>query len=223
MLCEPTSDRGTIYRAIRSTKISTGTSLYEAVDLVVNDRLKGIRGRKAMILFTDGVDTSSSRSSDMQNLSDVLELDALIYPIRYDTFADVQAMRDNPIIDPSILKSPIPTRDKDGNPLPFPVKVIGRPSDQGTRPEDYKRAQEYLDQLAVRTAGRLYEANTTVNLAAAFARIASELREYYSLGFYPTSDLRSGRLRRLKVKIDRTDLSVRSRDSYVAGRRRKAK
>ena len=40
MLCEPTNDRGQIYRAIRSTKISTGTSLYEAVDLVMNDRLK---------------------------------------------------------------------------------------------------------------------------------------------------------------------------------------
>src|SRR3954468_3278739 len=37
MLCEPTNDRGQIYRAIRSTKISTGTSLYEAVDLVMNE------------------------------------------------------------------------------------------------------------------------------------------------------------------------------------------
>ena len=48
MLCEPTNDRGQIYRAIRSTKISTGTSLYEAVDLVMNDRLKQIKGRKAI-------------------------------------------------------------------------------------------------------------------------------------------------------------------------------
>ena len=47
--------------AIRSTKIATGTSLYEAVDLVMNDRLRSIKGRKAIILFTDGVDTTSQR------------------------------------------------------------------------------------------------------------------------------------------------------------------
>ena len=53
MLCEATSDRATIYRAIRTTKIATGTSLYEAVDLTMNDRLRSVKGRKAMVLFTD--------------------------------------------------------------------------------------------------------------------------------------------------------------------------
>jgi VWFA-related protein len=219
MLCEPTSDRNAIYRAIRSTRISTGTSLYEAVDLVVNDRLRRIRGRKAMILFTDGVDTTSMRVGDAQNLADVLELDALVYPIRYDTFADVQAMKDRPIVDPAVIKSPIPSKDP-GNSLPFPIKVIGTPGGRGTSAEEYRRAQEYLDQLAVRTAGRLYEANTMVNLASAFSRIASELREFYSLGFYP-KDVQSGRLRRLKVKLDQPGLSVKARESYVAGKRSK--
>jgi Ca-activated chloride channel family protein len=88
MLCEATDDRQWIYRAIKSTKINTGTSLYEAVDMVMNERLREIDGRKAIILFTDGVDTTSRRSNDWRNLSDAMELDALIYPVRYDTFAD---------------------------------------------------------------------------------------------------------------------------------------
>src|SRR6185295_1363973 len=81
MLCEATSDRKEIYRAIRSTKIATGTSLYEAVDLVMNHRLRSIEGRKAIILFTDGVDTTSRRANDFGNIDDARELDALIYPI----------------------------------------------------------------------------------------------------------------------------------------------
>src|SRR5205085_2358177 len=75
------------------THIATGTSLYEAVDLAMNARLRSIKGRKAIVLFTDGVDTTSRRSNDLENLRDAMELDALIYPIRYDTYADVQAMK----------------------------------------------------------------------------------------------------------------------------------
>ena len=59
VLTEPTSDRQKIYSAIRQTRVGSGTSLYEAVDFVVNQRLKKINGRKAIVLFTDGVDTTS--------------------------------------------------------------------------------------------------------------------------------------------------------------------
>ena len=83
--CEPTSDRKEIYRAIRQTKVSTRTSLYEAVDMTINDRLRKIEGRKAMVLFTDGVDTTSRRKHDRDNLDDAMEIDTIIYPIRYDT------------------------------------------------------------------------------------------------------------------------------------------
>lgn len=222
MLCEATNDRQRIYRAIRSTSIQTGTSLYEAIDLVMNDRLKSIKGRKAIILFTDGVDTTSTRSNDLRNLDDVRELDALVYPIRYDTFADVQSMKDKSIIlNPTGSTGPFPPQKPTGNPLPIPIPTTGTADTRGTTVEEYRRAQEYLDQLALRSGGRLYEANTTGNLAAAFSRIASELREYYSLGFYPKNDQKTGRIRKLKVKVDQEGVAVRARDSYVVGKKAK--
>lgn len=225
MLCEPTNDRGQIYRAIRSTKIATGTSLYEAIDLVMNDRLKGMKGRKAIILFTDGVDTTSMRSNDLKNLDDAMELDALIYPIRYDTFQDVQQMKDRPVLvsNPTVNTGPFPGKSTPGNPLPFPIPTMGRPSDRGTTAEDYRRAAEYLDQLAVRTGGRLYLADSIGNLAGAFSKIASELREYYSLGFYPPEDPNPGKLRKLKVRVDKPDIAVKARDSYVVAKPAKPK
>ncbi len=216
MLCEATSDRQRIYRAIRSTKISTGTSLYEAVVLVMNDRLRRIEGRKAIILFTDGVDTTSRRSNDLRNLDDAMELDALIYPIRYDTFADVQTMKGGtqPTVD-------VPLPGGTTIPVKIPVRTEPNMTTQGTTPEEYERAREYLDQMALRTGGRLYEAMTLGNLAAAYSKIASELREFYSIGYYPKDERVPGKKTSIKVRVDKEGLSVRTRGGYITPKRTK--
>jgi VWFA-related protein len=218
VLCEPTSDRNVMQRAIRQTQISTGTSLYEAVDLVINQKLRKIDGRKAVVLFTDGVDTTSRRAHDLNNLNDALELDALIYPIQYDTFADVQAMKNKPIIQSPTIPSPIPSKNK--SPFPFPLPTgVGTPSAQGTTPEDYQKAGEYLSEMAVRTGGTVYQADSTSNLARAFSDIAAELREFYSIGYYPTGETKPGKKRKIKVKVNQNNVAVRARDSYVVAKK----
>jgi Ca-activated chloride channel family protein len=231
ILGEPTSDRKAIYAAIRKAQISTGTSLYEAVDLTINDRLRKIEGRKAMVLFTDGVDTSSRRSNDIDNLRDAMEIDTIIYPIRYDTYADVQRIKNDPMPQ-QIPQKPngsgvprggtppiVPTNNK--SPFPFPVPAVGVPSDKGTTIEEYAKGEEFLNELANRTGGRIYVADTLTNLSSAFSKIASELRELYSLGYYPRDDVESGKVRRIKVKVDQPNAAVKARDSYVVGEQAK--
>ncbi len=200
--CEPTNDRKVLQNAIRRTKISYGTSLYDAMDLVINQKLKKITGRKAIVLFSDGVDTSSLKSNDLLNLSDALELDSLIYPIEYDTFNEVQAMKNK-----SVIIEPTSTN-------PFPTIGIGKASNKGTTAEEYQKANEYLNEMANRTGGRLYKASTIANLSTAFSNIASELREYYSLGFYPKDETQIGKKHRIKVRVDRPGVIVKARDSY---------
>ncbi len=219
VLCEPTSDRDVMQRAIRQTAISTGTSHYEAVDLVINQKLRKIDGRKAVVLFTDGVDTTSRRAHDLNNLSDALELDALIYPIQYDTFADVQAMKNKPVIQSPTIPSPIPSKNKSPFPFPIPTGGMGTPSAQGTTPEDYQKAGEYLNEMAVRTGGTVYQADSTSNLARAFSDIAAELREFYSIGYYPTGEAKPGKKRKIKVKVNQNNVAVRARDSYVVAKK----
>lgn len=210
ILCDATSDRQEIYRAIKRTRIATGTSLYEAVDLVMNQQLRGVEGRKAIILFTDGVDTTSRRADDRRNLHDAMELDSLIYTIKYDTFADVQAMKNKPIIQQPTI--PLPT----SSPSPFPqIPMIGTPGGAGTTPEEYRHAGAYLQGLADRTGGRLYSATSLVNLADAYTKIASELREFYSIGYYPSEDREPSRSSNVKVKVDREAVVVRSRETFV--------
>jgi Ca-activated chloride channel family protein len=231
ILVEPTSDRKAIYAAIRKAQISTGTSLYEAVDLTINDRLRMIEGRKAMVLFTDGVDTSSRRSNDIDNLRDAMEIDTIIYPIRYDTYADVQRIKNDPMPQQIPQKpngtgiprggTPPIVATKSQSPFPFPVPSVGMPSDKGTTQEEYAKGEQYLIDLADRTGGRIYVADTLTNLSSAFSKIASELRELYSLGYYPPEDGESGKVRKIKVKVDQPNAAVKARDSYIVGQQAK--
>jgi VWFA-related protein len=226
--CEPTNDRKILQTAIKSTKISYGTSVYDAMDLVINQKLRKITGRKAIVLFSDGVDTTSKNVFEMRNLSDALELDALIYPIQYDTYNEVQAMKNKPIIQDPTTRSPIPSKNK--NPLPFPFPTGGGTGSgngsmdaKGTTAEEYQKADLYLNELANRTGGRLYRASTIANLSDAFSRIASELREYYSIAYTPKDETGSGQKHKIKVRVDRENVVVKTRASYVLGEKREKK
>src|SRR5207253_8529594 len=80
---EFTSNRDQLRRAIYGTRTGGSTKLYDAVDLVITERLNRLQGRKAVVLFTDGVDTSSKLASARSTLERVEESGALVYPIQY--------------------------------------------------------------------------------------------------------------------------------------------
>src|SRR6201991_5388427 len=63
VLCKATTDRELISKSIRKTNTGGGTRLYDAVAEVLDRHLKTIPGRKAIVLFPDGVDTTSHRYS----------------------------------------------------------------------------------------------------------------------------------------------------------------
>ena len=73
--------------------------------------------------------------------------------------------------------------------------------------------------MANRTGGRIYEANTTANLERAFSSIAAELREFYSIGYYLPESAKPGEKRRVKIKVDKENVSVKARESYTVGKK----
>lgn len=221
VLCQPTNDRKTIYGAIKTTKIATGTSVYEAMKLVMDEKLRRITGRKAVILFTDGVDTTSTRTSNYDNLRDAMELDALIYPIRYDTYGDVQKMKNQP----AILRQPppvqVPTSGERSILSTILSSGVGTPSDKGTTAEEYEKARVYLEDLSKHTGGSMYEATSLTNLADAYKRIASQLREFYSVSYYPQAERIAGKRTTIKVKVDEPGVVVKTREGYLIPRKTK--
>ncbi len=89
---------------------------------------------------------------------------------------------------------------------------------KGTSAEEYRKAEAYLNDLANRTGGRIYQAGTTANLQNAFSAIVDESQEYYSLGYYPKEEVKTGRKRKIKIRVNQPNTIVRARDGYVVGK-----
>lgn len=191
VLTEATNDRERLYKAISKADFGSGTSLYEAVNFSLKKRLEKIPGRKAIVLFTDGVDTTSRKATYDSTLDLAEESDTLIFPIYYNTFSQNQAR---------IRGS------------------IGIFSPVGTSAEEYAVGRKYLVELAAYTGGRVFRPDAVPGgLAAAFRGIAIELRQQYNIGYIPTDHGTPGQQKRIKVRVDRPNLAVRARDSYIVG------
>lgn len=225
VLAQFTNDRNELRSAIRRTRTGGGTRLYDALDEVINQHFSRVQGRKAIVLFTDGVDTTSRRASYESNVRDAEELDALIYPVQYDTYDDMASMGGGG------GGGGWPGGGGGGViiqwPFPFPVRIPGPGGrggnwpggggrgGRGTSRSEYETANAYLRDLADKTGARLERADDTRNLARAFTVIAEELRRQYSIGYYPRTPAQAGERRQIRVRTTRPNLVVRSRDSYI--------
>lgn len=197
VLTEATTDRQKIYKAIRRADFGDGTSLYEAVNFSLLKRLNKIEGRKAIVLFTDGVDTTSRKSNYENTIRQAEESDTLIFPIYYNTYADNRG---------GVLSSP------------FPFPGGGTIYSRGTSRREYLLGIKYLNDLAASTGGRVFSAGTTgIGLTSAFEAIAEELRRQYSIGYYPTDAGKTGQRKLIKVRVYRPNLIIRARESYIVG------
>ncbi len=67
----------------------------------------------------------------------------------------------------------------------------------------YMTADAYLNALATTSGGKLHRADTLGSLPTAFAKIAAELRNQYSLGYYPANAARDGKYRKIQVRTSR--------------------
>ena len=205
--CKPTTDRNVIEKAIRHTRTGGGTRLYDAVDDILRKQLNTIQGRKAVVLFTDGVDTTSHRASYDSTLRLAEESDAPIYSVDYDTSGFAGGGMGGGIPLPGGRGRIL------GLPLPSPSGIPG--GIPGSSPGDYRRAVAYLHALSNATGGRFYSGDSMFGIAQAFTWIAEELGRQYSLGYYPSTPGKDGERRQIKVKVTESDLVVKGRDSYI--------
>lgn len=220
ILSPVTNNRAVLRNAILQTDFGNGTSLYEAVDYALNRQLTQIEGRKAVVLFTDGVDTTSRRASYETSIRDTEESEALIYPIRYDTYRDMTGGRSSggggyPNPYPRRRRGGVTLGDILGGIMGGGVTIGGSRGGGtvGSSSEEYETGRRYLDDLARNSGGRLFQANN--NLTAAFTGIAEELRRQYTLGYYPENGGQAGQRKQIRVRVNRTNAVVRTKNSYI--------
>jgi Ca-activated chloride channel homolog len=102
------------------------------------------------------------------------------------------------------------------------IYTIGVFSDEDRRTEkgDLRKARKDLKALAEATGGEAFFPATLEEVAPICEEVAKEIRNQYTLGYYPTNPAKDGTFREVKVQVippsgyDR--LSVRTRVGYYA-------
>ena len=197
VVSDATNDRTALRSGIDRLRTGGGTSLYEAMDSVMT-WFNHISGRKTVVLLTDGVDTASPKATYESTLSSVAKSDVVIYPIQYDTYSD---FADNPSRQSVAVGG---------------ITTMAHATKNGeAASEAYKRARTYLSELARLSGGTLRFSDSVKNLSKSFAQIAAQLREQYTLGYYPANKTANGVPRKIKITVDRPDVNVATRKSYI--------
>lgn len=222
VLSPVTNNRYQLKNAIRQTQFGDGTSLYEAVDYVINEQMRHIQGRKAVVIFSDGVDTTSRRANYQSTIAATEEVDSLFYTIRYDTSHDMSGGGYYPPSQPRrrgggrvTMADILGAILTGGN---VNVGGGGRGPVGGSSSTEYETGRKYLETIAQNSGGRKFEAQSITNVQAAFSGIAEELRRQYSLGYYPETVGKVGERKQIKVRVMRPGVVVRAKNSYIVGR-----
>jgi Ca-activated chloride channel homolog len=199
-----TSDRRELARTIRSVKSNYLTSLYDAISLTIAEKLATIDGRKAIVVLTDGVDTYSRKATFESTLDLVANTGVICYAVQYET-RNIGGPLTNPIL--------LPRRSFNFYPSTFATHWQGQEAPAKDR---YLIARDFLTALTVRSGALIFRAETIENTSFAFALIANELRNQYTISYYSTNDKRDGNYRAIAVNINRPGLSPRTRQGYRA-------
>ncbi|MFY9610908.1 MAG: VWA domain-containing protein [Blastocatellia bacterium] len=225
-LTDFTSDRRRLESAIRSISTGSGTSVYDAVYETVAQRLRGVEGRKALILFSDGEDTTSSHASYDEAVNVVTEADVLVYGLRYPgngggnirinpwpRFPNPQTQIPFPF--PFPWPFPQPRRRRG----PFTADPNADPSGSNAGPQSRRgrRGSDFMADIAAAGGGPVYDAEHIGDMTRLATRIADELRHVYVISYYPTNPLSNGGYRAIRVSVKgRDEIAVRHRKGYNA-------
>lgn len=230
VLAKLTDDRKTLQRAIENLGSSNGTPYYDALlriaDNIFDEAPRAeMRGRRAVVALTDGVD-SSSEAEFQPARAKLLRAGIACYFIQVNT---------EEFVEDRLLKD----CQEDGR-LTLSQKQMQRYRRVFTpraRPEDYLEfcemgpfekmevsrglyslARREMNELGKASGGKNFLAASLQDARAAFALVAAEIGTQYSLGYYPSNKARDGKYRTIKVVVQGVSdkPQVRAREGYYA-------
>jgi len=186
-----------------------GTVLYDSVLLASDDLMKKQKGRKALIMLSDG-DDHGSKVTIEESISSAQRADTMVYSI---LFEDKQGMgfpgggggggR------PSVGIGGIPGLGGGGR--------GGRGGGPPRQQQEKGNGKRVLERLAKETGGSFFEVTKKMPLDKVFDRIEEELRSQYSFG-YTSNQTNATGFRRIHLATSKKDLIVQTRDGYYGER-----
>jgi VWFA-related protein len=223
------NDRKALRAAIENLGASNGTPFYDGLgrvaDQVFHDPPREeMRGRRAVVALTDGVDSSSDSGYEdaraklaraglasyfiQVNTEEYVE-DRLLKDCQDDgrlALSEKQLERFRRLFVPQAQKGDYQDFCRMGQ---FERLDISR--------QLYNLARKEMGEMARASGGKAFAAGNVQEARAAFAEVANEIGTQYSLGYYPSNKTRDGRFRQIKVEMRGVkDATVRAREGYLA-------
>lgn len=230
VLTRLTDDRKVLGKALADLGTSNGTPFYDALGKIATDVFREkpteeMRGRRAVVALTDGVDSTSD--SDFASVRPALlraGLASYFIQVNTEDFVEDRLLKDC----------------QDDGRLSLSAKQLQRyrriffprakaddftdfcamgPFERMSISRDlYNLARKEMNDLAKDSGGRNFIANSLQDARAAFARVATEIGTQYSLGYYPTNKNRDGKFRAIRVEVRglQDKALVRTREGYYA-------
>lgn len=209
-----TTNRQTLSRALNRIAPHGGTAMYDAVAEALPLAQSGMHRKKALLVVSDGLDTSSDDISIVALERQIRESEVLVYAIGIDGESPT-----------TVRRSPVPPRTWPPFPVPFPRPGRGWPRPPaGTPPttggggaqgRDARVNTRALRDLTDDSGGRTEIIREARDLDPATAGIAEELSQQYFLG-YPASGKKDGRWHAIRVEVNNRAYKVRARRGYMA-------
>jgi VWFA-related protein len=204
-------------KALEAIKPAGGTAIYDAVHMAVTDYMKEATGRKAVVLFTDGIDNSlfgrdfGSSHSFETLLRTVKDSDCLIYPIFVQPVPEKRQLTSDPSA-PSTSLTEQRARASGPNPQLYCGSETNR-AQTAVPCDGYQiiaMGKKHLQQLAEETGGAFRGLNDMTNLADAYSQIAADLTTVYTIGF-SVKFIDTNRWHPLKVRIREAPIGTQTR------------
>jgi VWFA-related protein len=192
-----------------------GTQLYDAIFLASDELMKPKDGRKALIVFSDGVDQGSKES-----LSEALDAADHANVSIYAIYFKGEQERSNMGF-PGQRRGGMGGGGYPGGGGGYPGGGGGYPGGggggrRGGGNESGVDGKKIMTQLATRTGGRFFDTKKKEDLGEIYGLIAEELRGQYLLTYTPDVMDNDGGYHKIALKAKNGDLTVNTREGYYA-------
>ena len=192
----------------------TGTQLYDAIFLAADELMKSQEGRKAVVVYSDGVDRGSKETlNDAIDAADRVNL--VVYTIYFKGERE-RGAGDLPEMGNDRRRGGGYPGGGGGYPGGgYPGGGGGRRGGEG-KGETGVDGKKIMEKIAERTGGRFFEAKKKDNLEEIYAQIAEDLRGQYLLTYTPDVVDKEGGFHKIALKANKDDLTVVTREGYFA-------
>jgi VWFA-related protein len=200
---------------VRDALAGAGTALYDAVFLASDEVLAKQKGRRAIILLTDG-DDRGSKVTLARAIESAQHANTIVYAIYY--------KGERPRFDGGRGGGfPGGGGRRRGGGFPFAEGEGGGQMGGGRGGGGYGQVdgKKVLERMCGETGGRVFEVNKKLTVDAIYTQIAEELRAQYRLGFTPSAEAASDGYHQIALTLTGPEAknknTVQTRDGYYTG------